>query len=158
MAKLVIKSYLSYAQVCIFSSLLDQPFNDWSERNVSQGFSWRPGSSSFRTLVEDGDHQINVFIDEPIPPRLQANCIRAFKVPFETVDGNIEISGISESTPLEISPGQYVLQVEFLQYENNCVPEINIRFNKGDTDFSILKADEEIDSGSDLDLMAIPAT
>jgi hypothetical protein len=100
MAKLVFQIYLSYSQLCVFLSSHAQPFNDWSDRNYSQGFAWRDGSTSFRALLEDGDHQVYLFIDEPVP-ELDPNIVRAFKVPFETSDGNIEIASISDSTPLE---------------------------------------------------------
>ncbi len=157
MAKLVIQIYLSYSQVCFFMSSLAQPFNDWSDRNFSQGFSWRPGSASFRTLVEDGEHKINIFINEPIP-KIAENIVRAFVVPFETLDGNVEIASISDSTPLEIPVGKYSLQVEFLELEDGHTPEINIRMNNGEPEFSILKADDELIVEGEFDLMAVPAT
>lgn len=157
MANLVLQIHLSYSQICIFLSSLSQPFNDWSDRNFTQGFSWRDGSASFRALTDEGDHKINLFINEPIPD-LEDHVVRAFKVPFETSDGNIEIASISDSTPLEIAPGKYSLQVEFLQFDDGDMPEINIRLNKGQTDFAILKADEELILDEDLDLEAVPAT
>ncbi len=130
MASLVLRIYLSYTQICIFLSSLSKPFNDWSDRNFTQGFSWRDGSASFSVLA----------------------------VPFETSDGNIEIASISDSTPLEIAPGKYSLQVEFLQFDDGDTPEVNIRLNKGDADFVILKADGELTLNEDLDLKAVPAT
>ncbi len=157
MAKLVIQIYLSYSQICIFLSSLSQPYNDWSDRNFSQGFSWRYGSTSFRALIEDGDHQINLFIDEPIPG-IAPNVVRAFKVPFETPDGNIEIAGISYSTPVEIPAGKYSLQVEFIEVKEQKTPIINIRLNKGESDFAILKADQELVVEGGFDLNAEPAT
>jgi hypothetical protein len=156
MAKAEIKIYLSYSQLCIFLSSLGNPFNDWSERNFSQGFSWRPGSVSFRALAEDGDHQVNVFIKEQVPS-LPTNCVRAFKVPFETKDGNIEIASISDSAQLEIPPGKYILRVEFLKYVAESLPKINVRFNRGVSGFEVMRADSELDISSEFDLMAQPA-
>lgn len=157
MAKLVLQIYLSYSQLCVFLSSLANPFNDWSDRNFSQGFSWRDGSASFRALLEDGDHQINLFIDEPVP-EMASNVFRAFKVPFDTKDGNIEIASISDSTPLEIPPGQYSLQVEFLAVEENRMPEVNVRLNKGSCGFELLKADDQILIEGELDINANAAT
>lgn len=54
---------VDYNQVAVFSSGLANPFNDWEERHVGQGFSWRPESVSFRTL-ENGPHLIEVVITE----------------------------------------------------------------------------------------------
>ena len=157
MAKLVIEIYWSYSQICLFLSSLTQPFNNWSERNYSQGFAWRPGSVSFRALVEEGYHQVNFFVNESVST-LPINCKRAFKVPFETPDGKIEVASISDSRLLEVPPGRYILQVEFLHHKEGDIPEINIRLNNGNCDFEIVKADSEIDKDSDLDLMAKPAT
>lgn len=157
MGNLVLQIYLSYSQICIFLSSLSQPFNDWSDRNFTQGFSWRDGSVSFRALTEEGYHKINLFINEPIP-NIDEQVVRAFKVPFETSDGNIEIASISDSTHLEIAPGKYSLQVEFLQFDDGDMPQINIRLNKGQTKFTILRADEELILDKDLDLEAVPAT
>jgi hypothetical protein len=156
MAKLAFPIHLSRAQICIFESSLEIPFNNWSKRNYSQGFSWRPKSVSFRALVEDGEHQINLFINEPIFP-ISADCIRAFKVPFEVLDGNIEIASIADAKALAIPPGKYSLQIEFLSLMSNKIPQVNIYFNSGECDFLIIKSDNEIDSTTDLDLMAQPA-
>jgi hypothetical protein len=157
MAKFKIQIYLSFSQICVFQSSLENPFNDWSERNFSQGFSWRPGSVSFRALTEDGDHHVCLFINEPVPS-LPTNCVRAFKVPFGNIDGEVEIASISDSAQLDIPPGQYILRVEFLELDTNGIPEINVRFNKGFSAFEVVKADSELDITRDFDLMAKPAT
>lgn len=157
MARFDLKIYLTHSQVCIFLSSLAQPFNDWSDRSFSQGFAWREGSVSFRTLLEDGDHQINLFINEPVP-ELEVDVVRAFKVPFEILDGGVEIASISDSVPLEMRAGKYILQVELLAIKEDGNPEINIRLNKGETDFDILKTDDEIFIEGELDTRAVPAT
>ncbi|MBC3833396.1 hypothetical protein H8K33_17950 [Undibacterium amnicola] len=157
MANLTFQIYLSYSQISIFSSSISQPYNDWSDRNFTQGFSWRKGSVSFRALTDAGNHKVNLFINEPSSD-LEDHIVRAFRVPFETSDGKIEIAGISDSTPLEIPPGKYSLQVEFLHLDDEVMPEINIRLNKGQTEFAILKADEELILDEDFDLKAVPAT
>ena len=156
MAKLVLKINLSYSQLCIFLSSLAQPFNDWSDRHFTQGFSWRNGSVSFKSIAESGEHKINLFVDEPVP-ELDSKVVRAFKVPFEIYDGNIEIASITDSASLDISSGAYILQVEFLATDEKVTPEVNIRLNKGASGFVILKADEEIDADGDFDLNASPA-
>ena len=156
MAKLTIQLYLSYSQICVFQDTLSQPFNAWSDRNVSQGFSWRPSSVSFRSLVDDGEHKVNLFVNEPIH-EVNMNVSRAFRVPFETSTGNIEIASISDLFSLEISPGKYLLQIEFFDIKDESMPEINIRFNQGESEFYILKADDDITVEGDLDLMSEPA-
>lgn len=141
MANSVIRVYLSYSQICIFLSSLSQPFNDWSDRNITQGFSWGLGSASFRALVDDCDHKINLNIDEHIPA-LADDIVWAFKVPLETSDGNIEIGSISDSNPIEVPAGVYSLQVELLGGVAGTTPVVNVRLNKGGSGFSVLKADD----------------
>ena len=43
---------ISYGQLAVFANSLPQPFNDWTDQHVSQGFAWRPGSVTFRSMVE----------------------------------------------------------------------------------------------------------
>lgn len=129
MAKLELNIHLSYSQLCIYIPHLPAPLNDWSEKNLAQGYSWRPCSSSFRTLVDDGPHKINVFINEPYPP-LTPQVVRHFKVHFETMDGLVSIASITDAIPIEVPAGSYLLQVEFLAPEQQAVPEVNVRFNK----------------------------
>lgn len=158
MASTDLKLHVSYSQFCVFSSTLSQPFNDWSDRNVSQGFAWRPGSVSFRTLIEEGKHQVRLFVDENVPP-LSERCVRAFRIPFETCNGKMEIASIADGTELEIPAGKYTLQVEFFDLgKENGNPKIYVRLNMGDTDWCILKSDETIDVSGELDLMAKPAS
>ena len=40
----MIELELSYKQFCIFNETVSNPFNDWSEANVAQGFSISEGS------------------------------------------------------------------------------------------------------------------
>ena len=42
---------VSYSQIAVFNSELENPFNDWTDQHVLQGFSWREESGSFKTLV-----------------------------------------------------------------------------------------------------------
>lgn len=156
MKKFSLKIYLSYSQICIFESSLSNPFNNWSDKSFNQGFSWRDRSVSFRTLLEEGNHLITIFINEPIP-ELDEDVVRAFKVPLDTSDGNIEIASISDSIPLKIPEGKYVLQIEFLTVSQNKNPEVNIRLNKGETSFLILKADNEIYVDEGFDINSPPA-
>lgn len=156
MSAFILNMHLTHSQICVFLSSTAQPYNDWSERSFSQGFAWRKGSVSFRTLLESGDHQINLFINEPFP-ELEIEVVRAFRVPFEILGGGIEVASISDSIPLEVQAGKYILQVEFLVIKENKIPEINIRLNKGETDFDILRADDEIFVDGELDVNAAPA-
>ncbi|KAA0945251.1 MULTISPECIES: competence protein ComJ [unclassified Pseudomonas] len=157
MARFEEGAYVSYSQICVFLSSLDHPYNDWSDRSYSQGFAWRVGSASFKTLVDEGDHKINLFINEEKPP-LSAGVVRAFRVPFTVKDKNVEIGSLSDVIPLELPEGNYALQVEFISPSLDGVCEINVRLNKGACGFEVLRADAEINGQDDFDLDAVPAT
>ncbi|TLX58760.1 hypothetical protein DN824_09235 [Stutzerimonas nosocomialis] len=157
MVKFVEGFYLSYAQFCVFQSSLDQPYNDWSDRSYTQGFAWRVGSVSFRALVEEGYHKVNIFIGEG-EPELTSEVVRAIKVPFTVKGGNIEIGSISDTIPLELPDGDYAIRVEFISSLVDEAHEINIRLNKGCCAFELVKADAEIVTQGDYDVKAMPAT
>ena len=156
MSEISLKVYLSHSQLCVFLSSLPQPFNDWSDRSFTQGFAWRPGSVSFRTVEGEADHKINFFVDE-IVPNLPVDTVRAFRVPFDAQDGKIEIAGVCDTIPLDVRACNYILQVEMLALKPGHMPEINVRLNEGKVGFYILKADEEITVNEPFDLNAIPA-
>lgn len=71
---------VSYSQIAVFDGRLDLPFNDWTPRHYEQGFSWRPGSVSFRTLIESGSLQVTVRVTERHEPIEKAAM--AISVPF----------------------------------------------------------------------------
>jgi hypothetical protein len=56
-----------YGQICIFNKSIEHPFNDWTEKHVSQGFAWSQGSVSFAILVESGVHMIEVEVESSVP-------------------------------------------------------------------------------------------
>jgi hypothetical protein len=104
--------FVSYSQLSVFDPSLSNPFNDWTSRHVSQGFAWRPGSVSFKTLSESGMCDIEVLSDgNEVPVSPQA--IRVIEVPFLVPgSGLIEVASISDGRQIEISPGQYQLRFE----------------------------------------------
>lgn len=155
MSSIKVKIDVSYSQICLFESRLEHPFNGWSERHFSQGFSWRDCSVSFVTLLEDGYCEVNVYVDEPVP-ELGEDVVRAFKVPLIISDDMIEIGSISDTVRLPISPGTYVLQMELLAASDELM-YANIRLNMGVGQIEVLRADAGIDATSELDLVAGPS-
>ena len=57
--KMILKLSISYRQVAVFSSSLNNSFNEWTDEHFEQGFSFRPGAVSFDTL-EDGEFEIKI--------------------------------------------------------------------------------------------------
>jgi hypothetical protein len=148
--------YVSYNQISIFKSGLEDPFNDWNDDHVAQGFSWRKESVSFKTISESGNVYIYVQIEDRIT--IYDNCLRAIMVPFELDDSNFaEIASITESLEIEIPKGKYNLIFQTGKFDNNeewCL----FSFSKDENnEAKILKADEDITKVDNLLMEAIPA-
>ena len=119
---------VSYSQIAVFSSDLPDPFNHWTDEHVAQGFSWRPGSVSFATLVESGPHHVTVTVLEGKAP-LSTGAVRAIEVPFEVpASGEIEIASISDSSTLILPAGMYQLRYELLSFGKKDTPAANLTF------------------------------
>ncbi|MBI5723219.1 MAG: competence protein [Planctomycetes bacterium] len=100
-----------YAQIAVFEAGLQNPFNDWTEKHVRQGFSWRPGSVSFRTIEETG--KLDVLLTRKPFALTGRNAIRAIRVPFTVANsGKIDIASITEAKEFEMPEGQYELIFE----------------------------------------------
>lgn len=98
---------ISYSQIAVFDNGLEDPFNNWNDQHVSQGFSWRPGSVSFQTPATSGRMNVEVSrVDELIEPVGE----RVIKVPFScVVSDEVCIASISDSRQLRLAPKKYQL-------------------------------------------------
>lgn len=147
--------YVSYSQISIFKSGLEDPFNDWTDDHVEQGFSWRKESVSFKTLSEAGNVLLFIKIEDRIT--IYDNCLRAIMVPFELNDSNLaEIASITDSVEIEIPKGKYSLIFQTGKFENNeewCL----FSFSRIESKAKILKADEDITKVDNLLMEAKPA-
>lgn len=87
---------ITYSQISIFNSNLDEPFNDWNDDQVRQGFSWRPESVSFKTLSNDA--VVHVTFEKVSQFSPSAESERTISVPFSCNEvGEIEVAGITDS-------------------------------------------------------------
>lgn len=149
---------VSYSQLTIFDRSLDRPFNGWTDKHVAQGFSWRPGSVAFRTIEDSGLHLLTILLeadeDESTPP-----AIRVIDVPFEVPpNGSIEIGNIADSVVLELPPAVYQLRFECLERANHPCSRVRLLFERNDNPhFRVVRADSEIDPGTELLVTASPA-
>ena len=153
-----IKFEVAYSQLAVFASALPQPFNDWTDRHVLQGFAWRPGSVSFRSVIEAGQHSVEVNVAEHVGP-VHPEAVRAVEVPFEvSSDGAIEIGSIAETVPLSVPVGSYLLRCEFLQPSDAAAQRVTLTFAKKDPQrFAVVRADGELLVCGELLLTAQPA-
>lgn len=96
--------FITHGQICVFDPKLPKPFNDWSEKHVRQGFSWRKGSVSFKTIVDGG--MIDVTVRHKATIKLSKDSRRSIRVPFTVPqNGLIEVGSISDTRIIEMSPG-----------------------------------------------------
>lgn len=153
-----IKFEVSYSQLAVFASVLSQPFNDWTDYHVAQGFAWRPGSVSFRTMSEQGPHFVDIDVVDRLSP-VHPNTVRAVEVPFDVpADGAIEIGSIAETVPIVLPAGTFLLRCEFLQSTGNDGERVKLTFAKRDTPrFAVVRTDPDLTVHSELLTTAEPA-
>jgi hypothetical protein len=106
MGKVTIKTEISYSQITVFQYGMDQPFNDWTDIHVEQGFSWRPGSVAFGTLTDGGSCEIQISVADSF--EVNPNAIRVITVPFEVGTEGIELDS-TEPFAIQIQSGVYEL-------------------------------------------------
>jgi len=133
--------YVTYRQLAVFRSGLTNPFNDWTDAHVRQGFSWRPGSVSFRTF-DDGALDVDVVVGASAR---RPDARRAILVPFTVAqDGHVEVATITESHPLQLDPGDYGLTFEHGTREGSMWCRLLWQPAKQPVRPAILLADEEL--------------
>lgn len=133
--------FVCYSQIAVFNGLLRKPFNNWTKECVDQGFSWRPGSVSFRTLVDGENLSVHVRTATRMP---EAEGVRAISVPFTCVrEGHVEVATITESAITDIPPGVYQLVYETGTEHEACWCRFTFVEN-GELEPGILIADESL--------------
>lgn len=92
-----------YAQVAVFDSGLDRPYNRWTKPHLDQGFCWRERSVSF-ALPDDGLIQTTLRIGEE--PALPEKAIRIIRVPFRSQSGVMEIGSVIATRKFRVGVGK----------------------------------------------------
>lgn len=146
---------VTYSQISVFQSHLKDPFNDWTDAHVSQGFSWRPGSVSFRTLDVDGP--ASVVVEKGPTLDVSPSAIRAIQVPFHVPVGvDVEIGTLTGTVVMELEPGDYTVLFEHGRCHDSRM-WCKFRFVPGTSAPRVLRRDEELSPGEDLLMDAQPA-
>jgi hypothetical protein len=145
---------VSHAQIDVFDPRLSNPFNDWFDGHVAQGFSWRPGSVSFSTLESAGKIAIEAVRSDD-DEHVETLSERAIVVPFTVPDhGEIEIATISLSMRLEMPPGQCGLFLMHCRSSNGAM-WATLRFCLSTKSIAakVLRADSALSPPSELELL-----
>jgi len=146
---------VSYCQVVVFAAHLQEPFSQWTDRHVAQGFAWRPGSASFRTF-HDGPLSVSVVIASDV--LFSADATRVIRVPFEVpCEGRAEIASIASSQSIVVAPGTY--QVTFEHGVTMNRQWCNLVFCRSDSPGlpAVIRADAELCPEIPLLVLAEPA-
>jgi hypothetical protein len=145
----------SYSQISVFQTNMIDPFNNWNDVHVLQGFSWRPNSVSFKTLSEYGDAEITIELSDSI--KISDGAIRSILVPF-TVEEEIEIASITDSVVIEIPKGEYGLIFNAIPSTSNNSERYELIFVKSTfPEAKILIQDDELSPPSPLLMEATAA-
>src|SRR3989338_926202 len=100
----------SHSQIAIFQTGLENPFNDWKDSHVEQGFAWRVGSVSFATLREGGTIDVEAAAKKTWS--IDSAADRIIRVPFVVSEPGVEVASIISGQALDIAPGSYSLYFE----------------------------------------------
>lgn len=123
---------VGYSQLAVFNCQMDRPLNMWTRRHVQQGFSWREGSVSFKTLEEDCELVVKLDLVDKFPPIHQKSA-QVIEVPFVVGAHGIEIGSVTASEAASIPEGKYELRIELLDGARIALlwfsPKEKTRFN-----------------------------
>ena len=147
--------WITYSQVAIFQSDLENPFNDWTTVDAMQGFAWRPQSVSFRTLEQDGNMRVAIDLRDTFE-KINANALRAIRVPF-SVKGITEVASISEGFKFEVPDGDFSLYFETGRDAEGMWSLLTF-VKQYNSDAEILVCDGQLKPGKTLLMTANPAT
>lgn len=150
--------HISYGQLAIFDASLTLPFNDWTAEHVRQGFAWRPGSVSFRTLDEGGEIEIEVSRTQTLD-ETTSSAARIIDVPFAVPEsGNIEVASITAGVTLALPPGGCSLRFEHgIGNDQRMWAKLSFRPATTVVAPRIVRADAELMPPAVLVMEAVPA-
>ncbi|QST00326.1 hypothetical protein IMZ31_01620 [Pontibacillus sp. ALD_SL1] len=156
MSEFSFETEILYNQIALFQYGIINPFNDWSETHVNQGFSWRSGSVSFGTLSSDSDCKITVKLTNKMEIDIDEDIIRAIIVPFKVEKDGIEIGSVIETVAIDIPEGTY--EVLFTAKYLDGTEHYTFSFIESENpNAKVLKADDELKLPDSLLMEANPA-
>lgn len=146
---------LSYKQFIIFNISEENPFNDWEQTHIQQGFTYRKNSVGIMTFSETG--MLNVVINKSFTENKKAK--RILQIPFEIKHNAVEIATVTDSIQCEIKNGFYILSIQGWNLKDN-IDHFIISFEEtDDLNFKprYLKYDSEISVFENFNLNATSA-
>lgn len=149
---------ITYSQLAVFDPDLEDPFNDWHDIHVAQGFTWRSNTVSFGTLVDIG--RLVVEIWRVTAFELCPLSTRAIVVPFTVPSsGKVGVSDMAEEGTAILPPGPYALVFETGFLTDNPEDGTWVRLSfvpQESVEPAILRADVGLNPPEILDMQADP--
>ncbi|WP_024468315.1 competence protein ComJ [Treponema pedis] len=133
---------LSYKQFCIFNIGLDNPFNDWTDIQVQQGFSIRKESIAVMTISEAGILVVDILEEDIIIECSQ----RIIEFEFFVEANGVEIATITNSFQIQLKNGRYKIRIQLCsEYDGKDTCYISfLKLQQDERLPRYLKYDEEI--------------
>jgi len=149
---------ISYSQIAVFSADVSDPFNDWTDEHVAQGFSWRPESVSFKTIEEAGSMDFEVNTTTSFEPAT-SSAVRVIRVPFRVSErGEVEVASIGDGVAFELAPGLYELTFEHGREESSGMwCRFYFKPSYKEVRAEIIKVDDQLSPPEELVMTTVPA-
>jgi hypothetical protein len=155
MSDLTFEIDIFYSQLAVFQSGLENPYNNWNDIHLNQGFVWREGSVSFGTLFDDEEGKITVRVTDKF--ELDNDVIRAITVPFYIGNKGIEVGSVMKTTAFDLEKGMYELVFTIKQLDNESRHYSFDFIKSNNPKANVIKADEELNPPTVLLMKAEPA-
>ena len=148
--------FAAYRQVAVFDPALTSPLNSWMGEHVRQGFSWRPGSVSFSTLVDGGPVRIRVEQTDAL--YIPDGAVRAIVVPFVVTGDALKVGGLFDAAVCPLPAGTYDLLFAVVPPTHTTPETCYLRFVASANSYPRhLRVDEQLDPPVPLFMEADPA-
>lgn len=145
-----------YAQLAVFSSDEEDPYNDWADGHLAQGFAWRPASVSF--AISPDIHELWVDIKQLKTHAPSPNADRVILVPIHVKGGRgLECGNVVNTVQIAIPDGQYALFFELFEPNDAGQARAEITLTLETTMPCILKPGPDMTVPEKLLLEASPA-
>jgi hypothetical protein len=138
-----IKLPVLYSQLAIFSADMEAPYNDWRDRHVAQGFSWRRNSVSF--AVPAGILELDIAIREVSELKAEREADRVIAVPLEIGGGRgAELGNVIDTIPISLDDGIYSVCFALFLDAGRSSGRAEILIAPGECEPAILVADSAL--------------
>ena len=110
----------NYSSLNISDASCENPYPEWTQQQVEQGFSWCPRSVAFGLLIDCGEVRVEVWRADDVSITPQAK--RAIVVPFTVGPAaQVVVSDLVDGQAVSVPEGFYALVYEIGYNDENVV-------------------------------------